>query len=99
MAHNKTENEAMPVILEPNPAGYNVLVRGSALQADGKILVVGDAEPGAANSDLLVERFNRDGSLDTTFGNGGAVITSLSTETTFGTGIAVQPDGKVVAIA
>jgi uncharacterized delta-60 repeat protein len=89
----------MPVILEPNPAGYHILVRGTALQGDGKILVVGDAELGTANGDLLVERFNRDGSLDTTFGNGGAVITSLSTETTFGTGIAVQSDGKIVAIA
>jgi uncharacterized delta-60 repeat protein len=85
-------------VVEPSPAGYHIIVRGTALQADGKILVVGDAELGT-NSDLLVERFNADGSLDTTFGNGGAVITSLSTETTFGAGIAVQSDGKIVAIS
>jgi uncharacterized delta-60 repeat protein len=63
------------------------------IQADGKILVGGYSIPGFA-----LVRYNPDGSLDPTFGNGG-VVTTWSAK--FGRGwilsLALQPDGKIVA--
>ena len=46
--------------------------RALAIQADGRIVVVGDA-----NGDFGVVRYNGDGSLDVTFGQGGIVHTDL----------------------
>ncbi|WP_442944354.1 delta-60 repeat domain-containing protein [Nostoc sp.] len=47
---------------------------------DGKIVVGGYLNPndGSINNDFALIRYNSDGSLDTTFGNGGRVITSMS---------------------
>jgi uncharacterized delta-60 repeat protein len=46
-----------------------------ALQRDGKIVVAGFTAPrNTSNFDLALVRYNADGSLDTSFGNGGKVI-------------------------
>jgi len=68
------------------------------LQPDGKIVLVGSNETvfGNTGDKLLLIRYNSDGSLDTSFGNGGIVQTSF--ESIRGTGVAVQPDGKIVAV-
>src|SRR5262249_42287663 len=39
-----------------------------AVQADGKIVVVGDTDAGIFSQDFALARYNMDGSLDTTFG-------------------------------
>jgi uncharacterized delta-60 repeat protein len=45
------------------------------LQADGKIVVAGTTTPkNTSNVDLALERYNADGSVDTSFGSGGKVI-------------------------
>src|SRR2546427_11864816 len=49
-----------------------------ALQADGKILVTGDALTAQGPGDISVARYNSDGSLDTTFGTGGRVTTDFA---------------------
>jgi uncharacterized delta-60 repeat protein len=64
-----------------------------ALQADGKIVAAG---PLGEDAGFALARYNADGSLDTTFGKGGRVITKV------GLGgvafaLAIQPDGKLVA--
>ena len=43
---------------------------------DGKIVVAGAYNPGGP-SQQIVERFNSDGSLDTSFGNGGQAMTTI----------------------
>lgn len=48
-----------------------------ALQPDGKIVVAGYTQVSAFGWDLLVTRFNGDGSLDTDFGTSGAIIADL----------------------
>jgi uncharacterized delta-60 repeat protein len=66
-----------------------------ASQTDGKIVVVrsqGFSEP--RDSNLIVERYNTDGTLDTTFGNGGSVISMDAGPCDVG----VQPDGKIVTL-
>jgi uncharacterized delta-60 repeat protein len=69
-------------------------VSGVACQADGKILVeAGSNGISTAGGPTFILRYNVDGSRDLGFGSGGIVGISNFT----GQGIAVQPDGKIVA--
>ncbi len=79
-------------------------VEDMAIQADGKIVIVGHrSENGTSASDFFVARFNRNGSFDTTFGNGNGFVmtdthpTSGSTyNSDHGYAVAIQNDGKIV---
>ena len=64
------------------------------LQPDGKIVAAGTVT-GAVKSFALA-RYNADGSLDTTFGNGGRVVTSTGNENAFLNSVALQSDGRIV---
>ena len=78
--------------VELAPQGYFKV----ALQPNGRILVVGTVVSGA-NPQLEVFRLNTNGTLDTTFGVGGTVTSSLDTGTTPNTfAIEVQPDDRMV---
>ncbi|KFE66236.1 delta-60 repeat domain-containing protein [Hyalangium minutum] len=67
--------------------------RSSALTSDGKLVVAGDANGGFA-----LARMNADGTLDTSFGTSGKVVTQVNAgnEAT-ATALAIQSDGKLVA--
>jgi uncharacterized delta-60 repeat protein len=68
-----------------------------AVQADGKIVVVGHAatQIGGAQQ-IAVARYNPNGTLDTTFSTDGKQMTDLGG---FGaTGVAIQGDGKIVVV-
>ena len=68
------------------------------IQPDGKIVAVGPSgrlvEPDVVFGDIMVARYNIDGSLDATFGDGGIVTTRVSVPNPVG--IALQADGKIV---
>ncbi len=49
-----------------------------AIQSDGKIVVVGEGSLGTFNWDFAVVRYNTNGSLDSSFGGSGIVITQLT---------------------
>lgn len=66
------------------------------LQPDGKI-VAGGGTRGSALWDSALARYLPDGTLDPTFGDGGRVITQISSETDHFFDLALQPDGKIVA--
>lgn len=66
------------------------------VQPDNKILVVGLARPAEGNPALALARFNNDGSLDTSFGQGGKVLTMLDDSTHQALGLGIQDDGKIV---
>lgn len=70
----------------------------TALQSDGKILVVGDAYNPNPLSQFAISRYNVDGSLDLTFGVGGKVLTSVGTISSIAYSLQVQPDGKIVVV-
>jgi uncharacterized delta-60 repeat protein len=75
--------------------GMSISLGGSslALQTDGKIL-----EGGGVSACFGVVRYTPDGILDTTFGNGGLVITPFPDLSVGGvTNLALQTDGKIVA--
>jgi uncharacterized delta-60 repeat protein len=65
-----------------------------ALQSDGKILVAGVGNS-LTDTGFAVTRLNADGSLDTTFGGTGTVITNLGNPN-IGEAILQQPDGKIL---
>ncbi len=70
-----------------------------ALQADGKIVAVGVAGLGDnANSDFALVRYNADGSLDSSFGSGGIVTTDFTGTSEEANNLAIQPDGKIIAV-
>lgn|SRR5436190_3988248 len=75
-------------------AGGNADASAVALQPDGKIVVTGTDLMGG-KSDFALARYNADGTLDQSFGNGGRVVTKVGDED-HAFGIVVQPDGKVV---
>ncbi len=63
-----------------------------AIQADGKIVVVG-----SAGRQFALARYNSGGSLDTSFDGDGKVTTNFG-GFAFASGVALQPDGKIVAV-
>ena len=67
------------------------------IQPNGKIVVAGGAFPlftFLGNFELV--RYNPNGSLDTSFGNGGIVTTTFP-EGSYAFDVALQPNGKIVA--
>lgn len=70
-----------------------------ALQADGKIVAVGFAGVGVGtDTDFALVRYNADGSLDSSFGSGGIVTTNFPGTSEEATNLAIQPDGKIIAV-
>jgi uncharacterized delta-60 repeat protein len=69
-------------------------VSDSAIQPDGKIVLVGYSNTG---SKIALVRYKIDGNIDETFGNGGKVETVAATGENFGASITFQPDGKILA--
>lgn len=79
----------------------NDIARHLALDANGKIIAAGDTSETIYQNggDLVVARFNVDGSIDATFGNDGAVKANFyGGDDSADGGVAVQPDGNIVAV-
>jgi uncharacterized delta-60 repeat protein len=70
--------------------------RAIAVQSDGRIVVAGEARPAGGGQELRMAlvRYNSDGSLDATFGNGGKVFATSAVGRIFA--IALEPDGRIV---
>jgi uncharacterized delta-60 repeat protein len=70
-----------------------------AIQQDGKIVVAGGAYVYgvSADSEFALARYNTDGTLDSSFGVGGKVMMNLNHDD-YAEGLAIQPDGKIVAV-
>ncbi len=68
---------------------------GVVVQNDGRIVVAGYTGSGEG-VDFAVVRYNTNGTLDTTFGGTGKVITDMSGSADFGAGVALQIDGKIL---
>jgi uncharacterized delta-60 repeat protein len=68
-----------------------------AVQADGKIVVVGSANTSSSNySNWVTARLNSDGSLDTSFNGGGVSVLNLIGNAPSAHDVVVQPDGKIL---
>ena len=69
-----------------------------AIQADGKLVVVGTTYKNNdfSDEDFVVTRYNTDGTLDITFGNRGKVRTDFPGLAAVPSSVVIQPDGKIV---
>ncbi len=67
------------------------------LLEDNKIAVSGSTYNGS-NWDFALARYNKDGSLDTTFGNYGIVTTAIGLGDDYGNSLMLQPDKKTITI-
>jgi uncharacterized delta-60 repeat protein len=72
-----------------------------ALQPDGKFVLVGWADISTTISanrrpPIAVARYHSDGSLDTSFGDGGKLTLNLFASRNQANGVVIQPDGKIL---
>ena len=68
---------------------------GVVIQPDNKIVVVGTTHH-KPTTDIVLIRYDEDGSLDYSFGIGGIVITDIKSSLDIGKAVAIQKDGKIV---
>lgn len=73
--------------------GDESFINAIVIQPNGKIVVAGGSISSGFQGNYTLVRYNTNGTLDASFGVGG--ITTVSDG--FFTGIAIQPDGKIVA--
>jgi uncharacterized delta-60 repeat protein len=73
----------------------NDYILSSMLQSDGKILVTGFSDNGIDN-DVVLVRYNTNGSLDNTFSNDGIVLTSIGPGNDRGNSLVIQADGNII---
>ena len=77
--------------------GLAAVASSVVVQPDGKIVVAGGAFPlFTFLGDFKVVRYNSNGSLDTSFGDGGIVTTTFP-EGSYAFDVALQTDGKIIA--
>jgi uncharacterized delta-60 repeat protein len=100
---------SFPASLEPDTTSDgDVLAEAFALAIrDGKIVAFGDrivdGRPAPSGIDFIGARYLIDGSLDTSFGTGGLVMTDFTENARlpsddFGVGVAIQKDDKIVGV-
>jgi uncharacterized delta-60 repeat protein len=68
-----------------------------AVLPNGKIVVAGDSIVPSAGNDFALARYLPDGSLDPVFDGDGRAVTDFSGFADVATGVALQPDGRIVA--
>jgi uncharacterized delta-60 repeat protein len=78
--------------------GTATSVDALALAPGGKIVVVGAVAPSGESSEFGIARFKENGSLDTSFGSAGTVVTQADPGTSDegAESVLVQPEGKIV---
>ena len=92
---------SVATVVSNQGANAKDFANAAILQSDGKLVLAGRCYMGNSNAngltyDFCAARYLANGALDSTFGNGGKVITSLGVQDHVATAIAMQPDGKLV---
>lgn len=69
---------------------------GLSVQLDGKIVAGGYVNSDLTGADFGLARYEADGSLDQSFGQGGRVVTNIEDHSASAGSLLLQPDGKIV---
>lgn len=91
-------------IVQTNIGNDSQSAGGLKIQSDGKIIISGTTENYSPwNSDILLMRFNNDGSPDNTFADNGQLIINIdevegNPTLDYGIEILLQPGGKIIVI-
>ena len=73
-------------------------IQAIAIQSDGKIVAAGSADSNSSTGlDFALVRYNLDGSLDTSFGTGGKIVTDFGNGLDVAKTVVIQTDGKIIA--
>ncbi len=75
--------------------GNTDVIRAISIQNDGKIVVTGSTYDINSVADLVIARYNSNGSLDSSFGNLGTIIVNFGGSEE-GSSVVLQNDGKIV---
>ena len=86
------------VFTQPPTSGAPTAVSSIAIQPDGKIVGGGAVTNNSTQSDVLIARYNTNGAPDSTFGTNGVTTADINGTEQFAYSIALQPDGKIVAV-
>lgn len=78
-------------VTRPLP-GANDAARGTAIQSDGKIVVVG-----SDGNDFTLARYNTNGSLDSSFGTAGKAATDFFGGVDQAFAVVIDSSGKIIA--
>jgi uncharacterized delta-60 repeat protein len=83
----------LPAVFGLDESGEDV-----AVQADGKLILVGSANAVGSNRDVALMRLTTSGTLDPTFGGDGIVTTAVApgAGSDQALGVALEPDGQIV---
>ena len=80
--------------------GYSIITTtGLGLQSSGDIVTLGTANANYSTFSFGLARYTPTGKLDTTFGTNGTVVTAFGTSSLSAPGLAIQSDGKILAVA
>jgi uncharacterized delta-60 repeat protein len=77
-------------------SGAADVARAAVLQSDGRIVAGGFTTPAGGLANFALARYNANGSLDATFGQGGKVVTDFAGTEDVGWGAVLQGDGRIV---
>lgn len=89
----------IPGIVTTDISTGNDAATSVVIQSDGKIVAAGLAfNSGTGFTDFALTRYLPNGALDTSFGGGGIVTTTIGAGDSFINGLALQTDGKLVAV-
>src|SRR5256885_15463207 len=77
-------------------AGGGDQAEGVAIQTDGKIVIAGHATNSSHTLDFALMRYQSNGTLDSSFGSGGSVITDFTGTNDVGEALTIQPNGRIV---
>ena len=72
----------------------------TAIQADGKILVASEVLPssGSSNYDVMISRYNADGTVDTTFGTSGATSFDFTSGQSLVREMLLDSSGRIIVV-
>lgn len=79
----------------------NDVAKTMVVQTDGKIILAGystKVQSGGSIQSIALVRYNKTGSVDQTFGTNGIVIKNIGIENSLINAMALQTDGKIVAV-
>lgn len=86
------------VFTQPPTNGAPTAISSIAIQPDGKIVGGGAVVNNATQGDVLIARYNTNGSPDSAFGTNGITSADINNTEQSAYSIALQPDGKIVAV-
>jgi uncharacterized delta-60 repeat protein len=87
-------------VVTPFAGTTNAVAFALTVQSNGEIVVAGQAgdQPPDGPSSFALARYTANGQPDITFGTNGTVTTAFDSHTAFVSALAIQSDGKIVAV-